>query len=168
MPTAVCNSPLAGSRATPFAASTTAGSTTGLASASSSPAEPQPFCDKIRIGGYPCRDYLGLVFAYLGEGEPPEFPRYHDFEEFEGLFEIDSYPRACNYYLNLENGGDLAHVGFVHRGMEGSFDGFTERLDIHAEESEWGVRVISSRQGAEPRTAHYGMPNMAHITALPQ
>ena len=33
------------------------------------PAEPQPFCDKIRIGGYPVQDYLGLVFAYLGEGD---------------------------------------------------------------------------------------------------
>ena len=136
------------------------------------PAEPQPFCDKIRIGGYPVQDYLGLVFAYLGapmgEGTPPEFPRYPDFEEFEGLFEIDSYPRGSNYFLNLENGGDLAHVGFVHRGMEGSFDGFTERLDIEAEESEWGVKVISRRVGsANSRTAHYGMPNTCHITALP-
>src|SRR3954464_8110015 len=28
------------------------------------PAEPQPFCEKVRIGSYPVRDYLGLIFAY--------------------------------------------------------------------------------------------------------
>ena len=130
------------------------------------PAEPQPFCDKVRIGSYPVRDYLGLVFAYLGEGEPPSFPLYPDFEEFEGLFEIDSYPRGCNYFLNLENGGDVAHIGFVHRGMPGSFDGFVERVDLEAEETEWGIQVTSTLRG-NARDAHYGMPNMSHITALP-
>src|SRR6478672_10163877 len=44
------------------------------------PAEPEPFCSRIKIKSYPTRDYLGLVFAYLGEGEPPEFPRYREFE----------------------------------------------------------------------------------------
>src|SRR6201988_4693652 len=29
------------------------------------PAEPEPFCDRIRIRAYPTREYLGLIFAYL-------------------------------------------------------------------------------------------------------
>ncbi|MPZ14890.1 MAG: Rieske 2Fe-2S domain-containing protein [Chloroflexi bacterium] len=44
------------------------------------PAEPQPFCARIRIRSYPVQEYLGLVFAYLGEGDPSELPRYREFE----------------------------------------------------------------------------------------
>src|SRR5437667_5892622 len=47
------------------------------------PAEPQPFCEKIRIRSYPVQEYLGLIFAYLGEGEPPELPGYREFEADE-------------------------------------------------------------------------------------
>ena len=131
------------------------------------PAEPRPFADKVKIPGYPCRDYLGLVFAYLGEGEPPAFPRYPDFDDFQGVFEIDSYTRACNYYNNLENGGDVAHIGFVHRGREGSFDGASDFPIIRAVESAWGITVSTKRRGGQTRLAHYGMPNMSHIHALP-
>ena len=81
------------------------------------PAEPKPFSQKVRIASYPVREYLGLIFAYLGEGEPPPFPRYPEFEDIEGLFEIDSYTRDCNFFNNVENGGDVAHLGFVHRGQ---------------------------------------------------
>src|SRR5947209_4375376 len=28
------------------------------------PAEPEPFCDRIRIRAYPCEEYLGLIFVY--------------------------------------------------------------------------------------------------------
>ena len=63
------------------------------------PAESQPFCDKIRIGGYPVQDYLGLVFAYLsapiGEGTPPEFPRYPDFESSRGCSKSTATPVAA-------------------------------------------------------------------------
>ena len=32
------------------------------------------FADRVRIRAHPARDYHGLIFAYLGEGEAPEFP----------------------------------------------------------------------------------------------
>src|SRR6476620_545639 len=62
------------------------------------PAEPDPFCHRIRIAGYPVREYLGLGFAYLGEGEPPEFPRFPQLEG-EGLLETD-FPSIipCSYF----------------------------------------------------------------------
>ena len=40
------------------------------------PAEEPGFARKVRIGSYPTREHLGLVFAYFGEGEPPPFPPY--------------------------------------------------------------------------------------------
>src|SRR5438045_3688919 len=48
------------------------------------PAEPEPFCQRIRIRSYPLQEYLGLIFAYLGEGEAPPLPRYRELED-EGV-----------------------------------------------------------------------------------
>ena len=30
------------------------------------PAEPEPFCQRIKVRGYPVKEYLGLIFVYLG------------------------------------------------------------------------------------------------------
>ncbi len=130
------------------------------------PAEPKPFCHKIKIRTYPCRDYLGLVFAYLGDGAPPPFPRYPEFEDFEGLLELDSYFRGCNYFNNLENGGDLTHSGFAHRNNPGSFDGFTNSPLINARESGWGITVTATWPD-QTGVSQIGMPNVFHHKAQP-
>src|SRR6185312_12349947 len=115
---------------------------------------------------YPCRDYLGLVFAYLGEGEAPPFPRYPDLEDFEGILELDSYARGCNYFNNLENAGDLTHSGFVHRNNDGSFDGFINSPLIDAEESDWGITIFV-RWPDQVAVSQIGMPNIFHHKAQP-
>jgi len=130
------------------------------------PAEPQSFCDKISIRSYPCRDYLGLVFAYLGEGASPPFPRYPNFEDFEGFLECDSYVRDCNYFNNLENSGDLTHSGFVHRNNPGSFDGLASSPVIQAEESCWGISIVAQWPDRRQQS-QIGMPNIFHHKAQP-
>src|ERR671926_500887 len=35
------------------------------------PAEDPSFPPKVQIASYPTQEYLGIIFAYLGEGEPP-------------------------------------------------------------------------------------------------
>jgi 5,5'-dehydrodivanillate O-demethylase len=130
------------------------------------PAEPKSFAQKVKIGGYPCRDYLGLVFAFLGEGEPPPFPRYPAFENVEGLLELDSYFRPCNFFNNLENGADLTHSGFAHRNNPGSFDGYEESPVISAAESCWGV-TITARWSTRTQVSQIGMPNVFHHKAQP-
>jgi 5,5'-dehydrodivanillate O-demethylase len=130
------------------------------------PAEPKPFADKVKIRSYPCEDYLGLVFAYLGEGTPPPLPRYPEFEKVDGVLEWDSYLRRCNYFNNLENAADLTHSGFVHRGNPGSFDGFTSSPRMDAEESCWGVTVYA-RWPDQVRVSQIGMPNIFHHKAQP-
>src|ERR1700730_5897669 len=55
---------------------------------SEQPAEASVVCDKVRSKVWAVRVYLGLVFANLGEDEPPEFPPYPEFSDFEGLVEI--------------------------------------------------------------------------------
>jgi 5,5'-dehydrodivanillate O-demethylase len=130
------------------------------------PAEPKPFASRVKIRTYPCQDYLGLVFAYLGEGEAPPFPRYPTFEKFEGILEHDSYVRGCNYFNNIDNAGDHAHSGFAHRNNPGSFDGFNDSPVMDAKESNWGITIISRWPG-QVRMSQYGMPNVYNHKAQP-
>src|SRR5204862_3874974 len=44
------------------------------------PAEDAGFAAKVRIGSYPTVEYLGLIFAYLGEGDAPALPRFPELE----------------------------------------------------------------------------------------
>ena len=48
------------------------------------PVEANAFCDKVKLRSYPTREYLGLIFGYFGEGEPPPFSLYPQFEHFDG------------------------------------------------------------------------------------
>src|SRR5437588_5237552 len=61
------------------------------------PAEEKGFAQKVRIRAYPTVEYLGLVFAYLGGGDAPAFPRIATFED-EGILTNDSYYRGCNAF----------------------------------------------------------------------
>jgi 5,5'-dehydrodivanillate O-demethylase len=130
------------------------------------PAEPKPFLERTNLKIYPCRDYLGFIFAYLGEGDAPEMPRYTDFENFEGVLDHDSVLRGCNYFNDMDNGGDHAHSGFAHRNNPGSFDGFAECPVMDAEESDWGI-TIYSRFTNDTRVSQFGMPNIMHFKGQP-
>ena len=132
------------------------------------PAEPKPFSQKVKIPDYPTRDYLGLIFTYLGEGEPPPFPRYADFEDFEGVLDLHSGLRKCNFFNNAENGLDPAHVAYVHRGLEGSIDGFVNSLTMELEETDWGIRIGTKWSGGMTNVTQFGMPYMKHSKALPK
>ncbi len=131
------------------------------------PAEESSFRDRIHLQTWPTQEYLGLVFAYFGSGAPPDLPRYPEFERFQGLLEIDSYFRDCNYFQNLENALDMAHVGFVHGDNRASFAGIGLGKNLQAEESDWGVTYTFKREDGRLRVQQFGMPNIFYMTALP-
>ena len=73
---------------------------------------------RIRQPSYPVVERNGIIFAYLGEGEPPAFPAFDCFTAptshafaFKGLIE-------CNWLQALEVGIDPAHASFLHRFFE--------------------------------------------------
>lgn len=81
------------------------------------PAEPvgSKLCTRIKQKAYPVVERAGIIFAYLGEGEPPAFPEFDCFVApdthvfaFKGLFE-------CNWLQALEVGIDPAHASYLHR-----------------------------------------------------
>jgi 5,5'-dehydrodivanillate O-demethylase len=131
------------------------------------PAEDNRFCHNTPIAAYPTEEYLGLIFAFLGEGAPPPLPRYLEFENFEGLLELDSYQRACNYFQNLENALDMSHVGFTHGDNQVAFNGIGRGRDLTADETAWGIKYSFHRPDGAVRTQQFGMPNIFYMTALP-
>jgi 5,5'-dehydrodivanillate O-demethylase len=130
------------------------------------PAEERSFADKVQLRTYPTEEHLGLIFAYLGDGEPPPLPRFPEFEAGPGMFEWSSYVRRCNYFQNIENSFDNSHVGFVHRGHGDAYNGMSDRPIITTTENEWGIAVNVRRVSGVERTTYFGMPNVYYMYAL--
>lgn len=125
------------------------------------PAEPKPFCDKIKIRAYPTEEQLGLVFVYCGEQEPPPIPRWPEFED--AVSSIVTIP--CNYFQSAENILDDAHVGFAHRSipeLKNSPRGRTPPK-VLAEETSFGLSVVFHNDESDEKNL-FIMPNIAYLS----
>jgi 5,5'-dehydrodivanillate O-demethylase len=122
------------------------------------PAEPEPFCNRIMIKSYPVREYVGLIFAYLGEGEPPEFVRYPELEG-EGILDAGVYTWPCSYFSSLENGVDHVHGAFVHGEIRKEV-GWFGVPQVTAEESDWGIIHVGTRPDGGQRVVCHQWPNI--------
>ncbi|HEX7233153.1 MAG TPA: Rieske 2Fe-2S domain-containing protein [Candidatus Binatia bacterium] len=129
------------------------------------PAEGQSFTDKVRIPSYPVQEYIGLIFAYMGEGAPPPLPRYPRFETDEISLDVAALKRICNYFNNIDNSLDSVHVRFVHQRHRDSVDDHVVLGDpvISVEESEWGVKRYARYPNGKDVTFFFGMPNINFI-----
>jgi phenylpropionate dioxygenase-like ring-hydroxylating dioxygenase large terminal subunit len=84
------------------------------------PAEPEGsnFSSRIKQPSYRVVERSGVLWAYMGPGEPPAFPSFDCFVApaaytfaFKGLWE-------CNWLQSLEVGIDPAHASYLHRFFE--------------------------------------------------
>lgn len=115
------------------------------------PVNHESFCKHVRVNHYPVREAAGVVWVYLGTGEPP---RFHDFE-FLGL------PTPTHVYASVQRGEynwlqavettmDSAHLGILHAssiGMLGDI-GITKDYTAPTYETEhkpYGFRYASIR-----------------------
>lgn len=130
------------------------------------PAEPAAFKERVHIPGYPVQEYLGLIFAWLGDGAPPPLPRYPWFEE-EGVLEADTYLRYSNYFYTLDNHSDEVHVVFTHRNTAFSRVGLKEVPLIDAEETDYGLRVVARYPNGNARANQLLMPNIIMFKSSP-
>jgi hypothetical protein len=81
------------------------------------PAEPADsnLCGQLHHKAYPVIERSGVLFAYMGPGEPPALPHFdcfvapasHTFA-FKGMID-------CNWLQSLEVGIDPVHTSFLHR-----------------------------------------------------
>ncbi|HEY3302462.1 MAG TPA: aromatic ring-hydroxylating dioxygenase subunit alpha [Candidatus Binatia bacterium] len=127
------------------------------------PGEEESFTAKVGIKSYPAREHLGLIFVYLGEGEPPPLRRFPEFEK-PGLISVgppEVWP--CNYFNRIDNACDVGHVTFTHRESlqrrAGSPKYFTVPT-LAAEETEYGIRTAVVRTEGPTDYFHFHMPNI--------
>src|SRR5450432_2505769 len=154
------------------------------------PAEPEGsvLCNNIRQTAYPVLEKSGILFAYLGPGEPPCFPNFDCFTApashtfaFKGLIE-------CNWLQSLEVGIDPAHTSFLHRFFhdEDSAQGYGKlfrdrsidsdmpmtrimrefpRPRIEVEPTDYGLRVVTLRRISDAHT-HVRVTNLVFPNAF--
>jgi 5,5'-dehydrodivanillate O-demethylase len=143
------------------------------------PGQNQRLVERTSVASYPTREELGLIFAYFGEGEPPPFPDIEGFSRDHGMDLINnapvrynsSYRQNSNYYINVENTLDHAHVPYTHAtsaNPELSDFGFSPDVtlirDITVERMEAGVKVVDVEYDDVPATiTSVLLPNIAHI-----
>ena len=70
--------------------------------------------ERIRLAAYPVLDRSGLIFAYLGDGEPPHFPNYEIFTVPDDHVSASKLYSECNYLQGNEGNIDLLHTSFLH------------------------------------------------------
>jgi 5,5'-dehydrodivanillate O-demethylase oxygenase subunit len=134
------------------------------------PAEDASFPPKVQIRGYPTQEYLGLIWAYLGDAErgdtgafraPPlrRFPQLEAESEDVIRTTIGGNLMPFNYVNNLEN--DPAHVPFVHR----STGFFQDVPQVESEETEYGsAESVSTASRGFIGYVHRIMPNTRLFT----
>jgi phthalate 4,5-dioxygenase len=158
------------------------------------PAEPagSTFHQKVHQPAYPCIERSGIVWAYMGPGEPPPFAAFDCFAApdshvfaFKGLW-------SCNWLQAMEVGIDPAHASFLHRFFEDEdpsdaaygrqFRAATIGADIpmtqlmrevpnprlESEETPYGLRITTLRP-INDRTTHVRITNMLfpHAFVIP-
>ncbi|HPE59469.1 MAG: aromatic ring-hydroxylating dioxygenase subunit alpha [Thiothrix sp.] len=154
------------------------------------PAEPENsrMHRNIRVASYPLREVNGIIFAYLGTGEPPALPDFDCFRApsshvfaFKGLW-------ACNWLQALEVGIDPAHASFLHRFLqdEDPEAGYGrqfrdsaadtgipmtrllrefDRPEIRVEDTDYGMRLITLRDLQNGQT-HVRLTNQIFPCAI--
>jgi 5,5'-dehydrodivanillate O-demethylase len=124
---------------------------------------------RTRITAYPVREYMGLVFAYMGEGEAPEFdlPRKLLLER-EGTLVANGRERwDNNWFQQVENSLDAVHVSFVHMALTvGPFGAAVTGAipELSYEETSSGIRQTAQRSATNVRISDWTFPNNNHIT----
>ncbi len=133
-------------------------------SVSSSPARMRRFKSKIKIRSYPTEEYLGLIFAFLGDGAAPPLPRYSDLDAGGIVDVLLSEEWPCNYFNRLDNLGDPVHVPFTHRESRSRIGVDVVVPDqLVAEENDVGIKLTRNLPSGKSEARYILMPNMNHL-----
>ena len=137
---------------------------------------------EIRHLAYPCQEAGGVIFAYLGSGEPPLLPNYEFLTVPEAQRTVTKIRYYCNYLQGNEGNIDPVHLSFLHqylqegqvplqrivRGSEATDNLLLGRdiaPTIDVEVMNYGLRIYATRSaGAEKtylRVTSFIFPNLA-------
>lgn len=145
--------------------------------------------DAIRLRAYPCREMAGIIFAYLGPGDPPLLPAYELLTAPEDHRFIRKGYSECNYLQGNEGNIDPVHLSFLHvmldenlarsgrpaeyvnvRGGNNSVNsllGANLAPTIEVEVEDFGLRIYTWRPVSDNkaylRVSNFVMPNLCAV-----
>jgi len=125
------------------------------------PGEPagSTFHERIRQTAYPCAEAGGMIFAYMGPGEPPLLPAYEFLMAPAEHRFATKYFEDCNYLQGNEGNFDPQHLSFLHRFFQGRGADF--RNDIHGKDptpqiepvdTDFGMHLYAIRKAEEDKS----------------
>lgn len=122
------------------------------------PGEPvgSTFHEKIHHVAYPCLERAGIIFAYLGPGEPPLLPQYEFLMAADESRFTTKVLHNCNYLQANEGNYDPVHHSFLHLRLrrEGTklrrgavnYSALDRAPVVEADETDFGARVYGVRR----------------------
>jgi phthalate 4,5-dioxygenase len=138
--------------------------------------------NEIRHRAHPCRESGGVIFTYMGPGEPPLLPNYEFLNVQPEQRAVTKVRYRCNYLQGNEGNIDPVHLSFLHQylaeakpplqrvvpGSE-STDNTLLRKDIapaiEVELTDFGLRIYSVRDTGPGnrylRVTNFVMPNLS-------
>jgi len=140
------------------------------------PGEPtgSTFYERIRHPAYPCQEVGGIIYAYMGPGDPPQLPPYefvHVPIEYRSNTKIF---QDCNYLQGNEGNQDPSHLSFLHQQASDdpnsaqSLNARARSPIMEAEETDYGVRVYCVRNVGGGtnyvRVTNFILPNLSAVT----
>ncbi len=143
----------------------------------------------IRLRAYPCREKGGVIFAYLGPGEPPLLPAYEIFSVPDDNRFLCKAFSGCNFLQGNEGNIDPVHLSFLHvmldenlarsgrpaefvnvRGSDNSVNrllGANTAPTVEVEVEDFGLRIYSwrpvSNGKAYLRVSNFVMPSLCAV-----
>ena len=117
--------------------------------APSEPPDRVDFVNKVRTRRIHARDSANLIWAYIGTGEPPQFPAFEFTSVPLDQVQIAEVPGRCNWAQLAEGQLDSAHISHLHASTSGpsltslSLADRAPRFDV--ENTPWGMHVAATR-----------------------
>jgi phthalate 4,5-dioxygenase oxygenase subunit len=137
---------------------------------------------QIKHRAHPCEERAGVVFTYMGPGDPPLLPNYEFLTVPEPQRHVTKTFYSCNYLQGNEGNIDPVHLSFLHQhlsegrpslqrivGGSGETDNTLLRRDIaptiEVELTDYGLRICTLRDTDRDtrylRITNFIMPNLA-------
>jgi len=136
----------------------------------------------IRHRAYPCQEAGGVIFTYIGAGEPPLLPNYEFLTVPEPQRTVTKIFYRCNYLQGNEGNIDPVHLSFLHQYLNeaqvaqkrivpgtGTTDNALLSKDItptiEVELTDFGLRIYTIRGAGSDnsylRITNFIMPNLS-------
>jgi phthalate 4,5-dioxygenase oxygenase subunit len=139
--------------------------------APSEPADRVTFVNKVRTRRAVARESANLIWAYIGAGDPPQFPDFEFTRVPPSHVQIAEVPGRCNWAQLAEGQLDSAHISHLHASASGpalsrlSLADRAPHFDL--ETTPWGMHVAATRTLADDerytRVTEFVMPSWEFI-----